>query len=162
MSKEHNNESSKWSETINIMGEDLLATLNDLFHDVTASRVIVRNKEGRTLVDIPLTIGAAGLLLTLPYSLILVGAVWLTELELVVEHKGTDTGEEMAEPMAAAAADAGEPAPDIEDIEIRIMTEPTPDSAEAPQQCQGLTKSGSQCKRNARPGSDYCAQHETA
>jgi hypothetical protein len=160
MSEEKNHESHHWQETINVMGEDLLATLNDLFHDVTASRVIVRNKKGRTLVDIPVTIGAAGILLTLPYSLILVGAIWLTELELIVERKAMPT--ESAETQAEEPAAASEPAPDVEDIDIRILTEPTPDSAEALQQCQGLTKSGSQCKRNARPGSDYCAQHEPA
>lgn len=25
--------------------------------------------------------------------------------------------------------------------------------------CQGITKKGAQCKRNARPGSSYCYQH---
>jgi hypothetical protein len=162
MTEENNHDSSKWSETVNIMGEDLLTTLNGLFHDVTASRVIVRNKKGRTLIDIPLTIGAAGLLLTLPYSLILVGAVWLTELELVVERTVADEEDSEAdvaegEPPMAAAHAAGEPMPDIE---FKASAEPTPDSAEEPQQCKGVTKSGSQCKRTAREGSEYCAQHD--
>lgn len=31
--------------------------------------------------------------------------------------------------------------------------------AEISGRCQGITKKGAQCKRNAKPGSSYCYQH---
>lgn len=150
MSEETRKESKTWTETLHVKGGDLLETLNNLFHDVTVSRVIVRNKKGHTLVDIPFTIGAVGVILTLPYSVILLGVMWLTEFDVAVERHLEESEAETAAPqpdMEAAAAPP--PAPDS-----------TVEKSAEPKRCLGTTKSGTQCKRTAQAGSDYCAAHQ--
>jgi hypothetical protein len=161
MSEETHEESKKWTEQLHVKGGDLLATLNHLFHDVTVSRVIVYNKKGQKLVDIPFTIGAAGVLLTLPYSAILLGVMWLTEFDVAVERKG-EAPEAEAETSAtpqpeAEAAAAPPPAPDDT---VAKSAEPSPVDSPEPNRCQGVTKAGTQCKRSAQDGSDYCAAHQ--
>lgn len=155
MSEETHKESKTWTEELHVKGGDLLAMLNGLFQDVTVSRVIVRNKKGHTLVDIPFTIGAVGIVLTLPYSAILLGVMWLTEFDVAVErHVVQPEAETTAAPqpdMEAAAAPP--PAPDIT---VEKSAEPAPE----PARCLGMTKAGTQCKRTAQANSDYCAVHQ--
>ena len=143
MSEETRKESKTWTETLRQRWR-FAGTLNNLFHDVTVSRVIVRNKKGHTLVDIPFTIGAVGVILTLPYSVILLGVMWLTEFDVAVERHLEESEAETAAPQP--------------DMEAAAAPPPAPDSAveksAEPKRCWN-NKSGTQCKRTAQAGSDY-------
>ena len=51
------------SEEFQFSGDSLLAKIKEIVHEGNVRRVIIKNEEGRTLVDIPLTIGVVGALL---------------------------------------------------------------------------------------------------
>ncbi len=51
------------SEEFQFSGDSLLAKIKELVHQGNVRRIIIKNEEGRTLVDIPLTIGVVGTLL---------------------------------------------------------------------------------------------------
>ncbi len=50
------------TEEFQVNGEELLEKVKELMHAGNIRRIIIRNQEGRTLVDIPLTFGVVGAL----------------------------------------------------------------------------------------------------
>ncbi len=73
------------TEEFRVNGEELLAKIKSLVHEGNIRRIIIKNKEGATLIEIPLTFGVVGALLA--PSLAAVGAIaaLLTEATVVVE-----------------------------------------------------------------------------
>jgi len=73
------------TEEFRVNGEELLGKIKELVHEGNIRRIIIKNKEGTTVLEIPLTFGVVGALL-LP-SLAAVGAIaaLLTEATVVVE-----------------------------------------------------------------------------
>jgi len=73
------------TEEFAISGEKLVATVKQLVHQGNIRRITIKNKEGRSLIEIPLSIGVVGALL-LP-TLAAVGAIaaLVTECTIVVE-----------------------------------------------------------------------------
>jgi hypothetical protein len=74
------------TEELKITGEELLSTVRELVRQGNIRRITIKNREGKTLVEIPLTLGVVGTLL-LP-TLAAVGAVaaLVTECSIVVER----------------------------------------------------------------------------
>ncbi len=72
------------SEEFKVSGEELLKRIKELIAQGNVRRVIIKNKEGKTVVELPLTIGVVGALL-IP-SLAAIGAIaaLLTECTVVV------------------------------------------------------------------------------
>jgi hypothetical protein len=52
----------KWEE-FQVKGEQLLSKVKELVHQGNIRRLIIANEEGKTLVEIPLTVGVVGALL---------------------------------------------------------------------------------------------------
>jgi Domain of unknown function (DUF4342) len=76
-------------QELKVAAGDLVATVKKLVREGNVRRIIVRNAEGRTLVDMPLTAGVAGVLM-LPFFAMLTGLVAMfKEFSIVVER--TDT-----------------------------------------------------------------------
>lgn len=77
----------KTTETFEIKGEDLVKKVKELIHEGNVRRIIIKNKEGKTFIEFPLTVGVVGALL-LP-ALAAVGAVaaLVTECSIVVERE---------------------------------------------------------------------------
>ncbi|MCC7195656.1 MAG: DUF4342 domain-containing protein [Gemmatimonadaceae bacterium] len=74
-------------EHINVGADKLKDRLKELVHEGNVRRVIVRNAEGRTLIDMPLTAGIAGAVL-LPLWTAVAGIVALAkEFTIVVERE---------------------------------------------------------------------------
>jgi hypothetical protein len=48
------------TEEININGDEILAKVKSLLHEGNIRRIIVKNEEGRTIVEFPLLIGLIG------------------------------------------------------------------------------------------------------
>lgn len=48
------------TEEHRVSGEGLVAKVKELIHEGNVRRIIVKNEEGRTLLEIPLTIGVVG------------------------------------------------------------------------------------------------------
>lgn len=62
----------RW-DTFQVKGEELIAKVKELIREGNVRRIIIQNEEGRTLIEIPLTIGVVGALL-LP-ALAAIGAI---------------------------------------------------------------------------------------
>ena len=76
---------STHTEEFRVNGEELLAKIKDLVHQGNIRRIIIKDKDDKTLLEFPLTIGVVGAVL-LP-TLAAVGAIaaLLTEATIVVE-----------------------------------------------------------------------------
>lgn len=81
------------SEEFQFSGDSLLGKIKEIIHAGNVRRVIIKNEEGRVLVDIPLTIGVVGTLLA--PQLAAIGAIAALVLkgsiviEKVIEAKPT-------------------------------------------------------------------------
>jgi hypothetical protein len=51
------------TEEFSINGDELLAKVKELVHEGDVRRIIIKNEDGKTLIEIPLTIGVVGALL---------------------------------------------------------------------------------------------------
>ena len=56
-------EEKTYTEEFEVNGEELLTKIKELAHEGNIRRVIIRNEEGRNLIDVPLTFGIVGALL---------------------------------------------------------------------------------------------------
>lgn len=77
-------------EEFQVKGENLLAKVREVINDGNAKRVILKNEDGETLLEVPLTAGVAVTVLTaaLAPALVAIGAVaaLVTDVTLVVER----------------------------------------------------------------------------
>ena len=75
------------TEEFKINGEDVVSFVKRIIKEGNARKIIIKNEEGKTVVEIPVTMGAVGAIL-LP-SLAAVGAIaaLLTKCTLVVEKR---------------------------------------------------------------------------
>lgn len=51
-------------------GGELLARLREILHQGNVRHIVVRNERGRTILELPLTLGAAGALVAPPYMML--------------------------------------------------------------------------------------------
>jgi len=79
------NENRTHTEEFHVNGEQLLAKIKELVHAGNIRRIIIKNKEGKTVMEIPLTVGVVGAVL-LP-TLAAVGAIaaLVSEATVIVE-----------------------------------------------------------------------------
>jgi hypothetical protein len=54
---------SERQEEFKVSGEELLAKVKQLVHEGNVRRIIIKDKDGKTLVELPLTVGVVGLVL---------------------------------------------------------------------------------------------------
>ncbi len=73
------------SEEFRISGEELIAKIKQLFHESNIRRIIIKDKDGKTVMEIPLTIGVVGVLLAPTLAAVGAIAALLTEATVVVE-----------------------------------------------------------------------------
>lgn len=88
-------ERRSWTEEIQVSGEALVAKVRELVHQGNVRRVIVKNESGRTLIEIPLTLGVIGAIVAPVWAALGAVAALLTESTIVVER--VDMPEEAAE-----------------------------------------------------------------
>ena len=73
-------------EEFKVNGEELVSKVKSLINEGNIRKIIIKNKDGKTIIELPLTIGAIGAVLA--PSLAAVGAVaaLLTECTLIIER----------------------------------------------------------------------------
>ena len=74
-------------EEFSVRGGDLKDTLGRLAREATARKITLRNESGKTLAQIPLAIGAAGVLIIGPWTAALLAAAWLTRVSILIEYE---------------------------------------------------------------------------
>ncbi len=73
------------TEEFRVNGEELLAKIKKLIHEGNIRRVIIKDKDGRTVMEIPMTLGVVGALVAPQLAAIGAIAALVTEATLVVE-----------------------------------------------------------------------------
>jgi hypothetical protein len=74
------------TEKYPIRGEHLLARVKELIQEGNIRRIIIRNEEGKTIVEVPLTIGVVGAALAPPLAAIGAIAALVTDCSIEVER----------------------------------------------------------------------------
>lgn len=87
-------------EEIKVQGRNLKAKLEELLREGNIRRVVLRNPQGRTLIDIPLTAGLAGMVLLPLWAAVATVAAVAADFTIAVER---DPGSSLSK------ADAGTP-----------------------------------------------------
>ncbi len=73
------------TEEYSVSGEGLLAKCKELVHEGNVRRITIKNEEGKSLVEIPLTLGVVGVILLPAWAAIGAIAALVTNCTLVVE-----------------------------------------------------------------------------
>ena len=73
------------TEEFRVDGEKIVSKIKVLLHEGNIRRVIIKDKEGKTLLEIPMTIGVVGALIAPQLAALGAIAALLTEATVVVE-----------------------------------------------------------------------------
>lgn len=76
------------TEEFRVRGEDLVAKVKEIVHEGNTRRVIIKNEEGKTLIEVPLTIGVIGALLIPVWAAI--GAIAALAANFTIAVERTD------------------------------------------------------------------------
>jgi len=74
-------------EEFSVSAEDLIAKVKELIHEGNITRIIVKNEEGKTLLEIPATVGVIGAILAPWMAALGVIAALATRCTIVVERR---------------------------------------------------------------------------
>lgn len=77
-------EASSTSEEFVVKGEELLETVKRLAREAGVRRIVIRNKGGKTLIEIPIVLGVAGIALLPAWSAVALIAALVTECSILV------------------------------------------------------------------------------
>ncbi len=72
-------------EEFTISGEKLVSTIKKLVREGNIRRIIIKNKEGKTMIEVPLTVGVVGALFLPTLAAIGAIAILMSECTIVVE-----------------------------------------------------------------------------
>lgn len=78
---------TKRTEEFKVNGEDLLKKVKEIIKEGNVRRLTVRDKEGKDLVVIPLTIGVVGIAIAPVLAAVGAIAALVTECTIVVERE---------------------------------------------------------------------------
>ena len=72
-------------ETIEVKGDNLLAKIKEIVHEGNVRRITITTEEGNKLVEIPVTLGAVGVVLLPVFAAVGALAALVTECTLKIE-----------------------------------------------------------------------------
>jgi len=78
---------AKREEKFRVNGEDLLRRVKELIAEGNVRRIIIRSKDDKTLVELPLTVGVIGAVLAPMLAAVGAIAALVTECTIVVERE---------------------------------------------------------------------------
>lgn len=67
-------------------GDNLLAKVKEIVHEGNVRRIVIKNEEGKTLVEFPLTVGVVGAVLLPVFAAVGAIAALVTECSIEVER----------------------------------------------------------------------------
>jgi len=99
-----------YTEEFRVSGESVLAKVRELVHEGNVRRITIKNDEGRTLIEIPLTLGVIGTVLLPVWAAIGAIAAMAANLTIAVERtEGPTRTEGETGTTAATRQDADTP-----------------------------------------------------
>lgn len=75
------------TEEFKVSGEELLGKVKELVRQGNIRRIIIKNEEGKTLIEIPLTIGVIGAVIAPVLAAVGAIAALVTNCTILVEKK---------------------------------------------------------------------------
>ena len=75
-------------EEFSVSSDDLIEKVKQLLHEGNITRIIVKDDKGKTLIEIPATVGVIGAVLAPWLAALGVIAAFVTNCRIVVERKG--------------------------------------------------------------------------
>ena len=85
-------------ETIAVQGEHLLEQVKRLIHEGNVRRIVIRQADGDTVVEFPLTVGVVGAALAPMLAAVGTLAALLTECTIEVERATESAGDDVPPP----------------------------------------------------------------
>lgn len=77
----------KTTEEFTVNGEELLAKVKSLINEGNIRRIIIKDADGKTLVELPVTIGVVGALFAPALAAVGAIAALVTKCTIVVERR---------------------------------------------------------------------------
>jgi hypothetical protein len=77
--------STHHTEEFRVNGEELISKIKALVHEGNIRRIIIKDKDGKVLIEFPMTIGVVGLLLAPTLAAVGAVAALVTEATIIVE-----------------------------------------------------------------------------
>jgi hypothetical protein len=74
-------------EEFKVNGEDLLRKVKELINEGNVRRIVIKNKDGKQLIELPLTIGVVGVVLVPVLAAVGALAALVTECTILVERE---------------------------------------------------------------------------
>jgi len=74
------------TQEFTLNGDEVLAKVKDLIHEGNIRRISIKNEEGRTMLEVPLTLGLIGAALLPVFAAIGAAAALATRCTIVVER----------------------------------------------------------------------------
>ncbi len=75
------------TEEFRVSGEQLLAKLKELLHEGKVRRVVIKDKDGKVLIEFPLSIGVVGFVLAPTLAAVGAIAALVSEATIIVEKE---------------------------------------------------------------------------
>lgn len=77
---------TNYTEEFKVSGEDLLKKVKEVIAEGNARRIMVKNKQGKSIIELPLTISVVGVALVPALAAVGAIAALVTECTIVVER----------------------------------------------------------------------------
>jgi hypothetical protein len=74
-------------ETYKVKGEDLIGKVKQLIHEGNIRKISIKDKEGKTIVELPLTVGVVGAVIAPALAAVGAIAALVTECTITVERR---------------------------------------------------------------------------
>jgi hypothetical protein len=78
----------RWTEEFVVAGEELLTTVKRLVREANVRRIVIKNKEKRILIEIPLVLGVAGIAFLPVYASLALAGALMADCTIAVERVG--------------------------------------------------------------------------
>lgn len=84
-------EGKEWIDELKVSGEELLETVKELVHEAGVRRILVKGKDGKTLIEVPLALGLSGVILLPPvWTVLALFSALLTDCTIAVVRAGEE------------------------------------------------------------------------
>lgn len=77
-----------FTEELKVEGKELVDTVKRIIHEGNVRRVVIRNAEGRTVLDIPVNAGVLGAVIFPVMATLATIAVYAAKYTLIIERTG--------------------------------------------------------------------------
>ena len=78
------------TEEFKVSGEDVLKKIKEILREGNARKIIIKNENGETLVELPLTVGAVGALIAPVLAAVGAIAALVAKCTIVVEKRDSE------------------------------------------------------------------------